>query len=182
MTVYTDNTPVGANPPRLDRPNLTANTHYLALNVGTDHNFTQNTANANDGYHKVIHFVTQGGNPGVVATAGQLYTKTQNAANELFYMNNAGTVTQLTGAGSAAANGYTTLPGGILLQWGQFLATGPNPTAFPRVFTTVYQVVTTNNSIDRVLGVTAVGNASFSWTISNPTGAIVCRYIAVGLA
>lgn len=75
------------------------------------------------GYHKVIHIVPQGSNPGAVAGYGQLYSKTINSFTTdqaLFWETGAGLIQQLTVnlTPVASTNGYTFLPGGIILQWG----------------------------------------------------------------
>ena len=75
------------------------------------------------GYHKVIHMVPQGSNPAAIAGYGQLFSKTVTSVisdTALFWETGTGIVSQLTMniLPKAAANGYTYLPGGILLQWG----------------------------------------------------------------
>ena len=80
------------------------------------------------GYHNVIHVVPQAGNPGAVTGYGQLFSKTVNSYTTdqaLFWETGAGLIQQLTVnlTPSAATNGYTFIPGGIILQWG-FI---PNP-------------------------------------------------------
>lgn len=75
------------------------------------------------GYHKVIHMVPQAGNPVAVAGYGQLYARTITSVNNdqaLFYETGGGRIAQLTMNINpvAADNGYTFLPGGVLIQWG----------------------------------------------------------------
>jgi len=75
------------------------------------------------GYHKVIHIVPQGSNPGAVAGYGQLFSKTVTSVisdTALFWETGTGLVSQLTMniTPQASTNGYTYLPGGILFQWG----------------------------------------------------------------
>ena len=127
MATYTDPEPAsGAELISVSQPLITGNFTYLHESYGKDHNFTS-TSNPSvlngDGYHKVIHFINQGGDP-APNTGGQLYTKTAGAFTQLFYENQASVVTQLTGplAPSAVTSGYTSLPGGIVLQWGTALA------------------------------------------------------------
>lgn len=91
-------------------------TNYFNL-ISVDHNAPNAT---NQGYHKVIHFSNQGGDPATIAGVGQVYTKTVTDAYgsgpQLFYRSGGGGVSQLTGS-SATANGYAWC-GGILIQWG----------------------------------------------------------------
>jgi hypothetical protein len=75
------------------------------------------------GYHTVIHSVPQGNNPAAIAGYGQLFSKTINSFTNdqaLFWETGGGLIQQLTVnlTPSAATNGYTFLPGGIILQWG----------------------------------------------------------------
>lgn len=74
------------------------------------------------GYHKVIHMVPQGVNPAPVAGYGQLFSKTINSFTTdqaLFWETGNGLLQQLTTnlTPSATANGYSFLPGGIIIQW-----------------------------------------------------------------
>lgn len=75
------------------------------------------------GYHKVIHMVPQGSNPGAVSGYGQLFSKTVNSftnSQALFWETGSGLIQQLTVnlTPSAGNNGYTFLAGGLILQWG----------------------------------------------------------------
>jgi hypothetical protein len=76
--------------------------------------------NAIGGYHNIIHFQNQVVTPGSVAGIGQLFTEIANSDEQLFYESGGGVVTQLTGPNAplATVQGYTWLPGGILMQWG----------------------------------------------------------------
>lgn len=76
------------------------------------------------GYHNVIHCVPQGSNPGAIAGYGQLYCKSINSVvtdTALFWETGTGLIAQMTVNinPSATTNGYTFLPGGIIIQWGQ---------------------------------------------------------------
>lgn len=54
----------------------------------------------NDGAHKKVTLIEQAGNPSTVANTGYLYTKDVSGITECYYMDSAGTVTQLTSAGA----------------------------------------------------------------------------------
>lgn len=113
---YYPNVPNGPNDPADDQPLMQVNAQSINNLIAVDH-VGFNTANG--GIHKVIHFSNQVADPGASAF-GQLYTKTVNATNQLFYKTPAGNVAQLTSdlTPSPGQNGYTYLPGGIILQWG----------------------------------------------------------------
>ena len=73
------------------------------------------------GYHTVAHMVPQGADPATVAGYGQLYSKTVNSFTNdqaLFWETGNGLIQQLTTnlTPSATANGYSFLPGGIIIQ------------------------------------------------------------------
>jgi hypothetical protein len=75
------------------------------------------------GYHNVIHMVPQGSNPAPVTGYGQLFSKSINSVitdDALFWETGTGLIQQLTSnvVPLPATNGYTFLPGGILIQWG----------------------------------------------------------------
>ena len=74
----------------------------------------------NGGYHTVIHQPPQGSNPGAIVGIGQTFTKTVSGDQQLFYESGGGVVTQLTGPSLASigTNGFTWLPGPVMLQWG----------------------------------------------------------------
>lgn len=120
MPTYTNASPGSNEILSVSQGLMLGNFQYLQTDIGTDHNFTGNTATAADGYHKVIHFVNQGSDPSVVTNIGQLYTKTVGSTQQLFYESGSGLITQLTGsvAPSIGANGYSVLPGGAIIQWG----------------------------------------------------------------
>ena len=83
------------------------------------------------GYHTVIHSVPQGSDPVAIAGYGQLYSKTINSFTNdeaLFWETGGGLIQQLTVnlTPVAANSGYTFLPGGIILQWGEIVAATKN--------------------------------------------------------
>lgn len=85
------------------------------------------------GYHNVIHIVPQGVNPVAVPGFGQLFSKTINSFTSdqaLFWETGAGLIQQLTMnlTPSAVLNGYTFMPGGILVQWGAVVSAAASGT------------------------------------------------------
>lgn len=76
------------------------------------------------GYHNVIHLVPQGSDPVAIPGYGQLYSKTVNSFTTdeaLFWQTGMGLIAQLTVnlTPSGVTNGYTFIPGGLILQWGR---------------------------------------------------------------
>lgn len=114
MITYIPDIPDGPHNPSDDQPDMKTNTNNINAIIGVDHvPFNVNQS----GYHKVIRFQNQLANP-TPNGFGQLYTRTRNSDNQLFYETSSGTVFQITSTPSAITDGYTFLPGGILMQWG----------------------------------------------------------------
>lgn len=127
---YTTNIPFANNPPSVDQPNMEINTNSIDGIIAVDHvGFNSN----NGGYHTDIHMIPQGSDPAQITDIGQIYTKTVTFNGKtdaaLFYrsgttLSSSNSLTQITApkGTSASANGYAFLPGGIIMQWGQFLS------------------------------------------------------------
>lgn len=123
---YTPNVPTPPHFPATDVNAMQQNTNSVPTWITVDHiGFGDNDG----GYHDVIHFKTQAVDPAPVGLRGELYTKqiTIDAITDevLYYQSGGGRIFQLTtniggagAVGSAGANGWTILPGGIIMQWG----------------------------------------------------------------
>jgi len=117
---YNFGIPNPPNNPSADVPLMQINANSIFNFVAIDH-VGFNTAISSSGYHNVIHFSNQAADPGTIAGVGQLYTKTVTGDQNLFYESGLGKIYQLTNTNvtiSATANGVTTLPGGLILQYG----------------------------------------------------------------
>lgn len=125
---YQPNIPTGLLDLSVDYLNIKNN--FTALNnvFGVDHT-TFDNATSNKGYHTVIHAISQSGDPTQISGTGELYVKTVNSggANDtaLFFRTGTnGFVSQITSnlvpvvPAANVTNGYTYLPGGLVLQWG----------------------------------------------------------------
>jgi hypothetical protein len=120
--------PNAPNNPSNDQSPMLVNNISTAGWAAVDH-LGYNTNNG--GYHNVAHWNNQGSDPGLTGGFGQLYTKTITANsianNQLFYQATTqigstgfGPITQLTGPVQPSIGvtaGYTTLPGGLIMQW-----------------------------------------------------------------
>lgn len=113
------------------------------LTLAVDHINNNGQPGSNPaGYHKVVHMVPQGSNPGALVGYGQLFSKTINSFTTdqaLFWETGSGLIQQLTVnlTPSKTTNGYTFLPGGLIIQWGTGtnISSGSNIT-FPITFPT----------------------------------------------
>jgi hypothetical protein len=141
---YTPDMPVATHFPSADQPLMNANSQYLNDFGNQDHQFTQNSALAIDGYHKQATFAANMATPGFASGVSVLYPNTANGQSQLFFNNAAGDV-QLTGikgiVGPDAAvpsitvgppyQAVTFLPGGMLIQFGNTTASSVTfPVAF----------------------------------------------------
>lgn len=72
------------------------------------------------GKHKFLQMPQQGSAPATAVDEGGLYAKIVSGVTSLFWrQQNNGAEIRLTGVTPVAlANGYSTLPGGIIVQWG----------------------------------------------------------------
>jgi hypothetical protein len=133
---YNSDIPDAPNDPADDQPLMKVNTNSIASFVAVDHyGFNNNDG----GTHQQSTYVSQSVAPGTTATQGAAYTKTVSGQVHLFYRRESnGDEIQLTASPSplAATNGYTFLPGNLLLQWGVATAiwSGANNVTFPTAF------------------------------------------------
>lgn len=114
-----------------DYKNIQDNFSQLDTSFGVDH--VKFSITPRNGYHKALHIIPQAA-PATVAGIGELYCTTVNdgiANDQTFYFKTGGGLAlQMTRnvLPKALANGYTFLPGGLLLQWGTILATSGGAT------------------------------------------------------
>jgi hypothetical protein len=172
------NIPNAPNNPADDQPQMKLNFQNIAGFLAVDH-VAAGAVNA--GYHDVIHMVIDPGdvNPTPIASIGQLYVKQITSAGNpdeaLFYESGGGRVTQLTtnlGSGGntylAATNGYTTLPGGLIFQWGYQASSGgvvnvTLPIVFPNNVFNIQATMNRNSSnVDVIYAITPPTMAAFS--------------------
>ncbi len=163
MPTYQPNIPTGTVDLDQDYLNLQANFQQLDIAYGYDHVAFSNTSglpptvNGQSGLHKVIHMLansTLATNPAnnypptavtPVSLTGELFTTQSNDGLDtdtiLWYQSASGKLSQLTRniTPSLGNNGYTYLPGGILLQWGRF-----NPASATTVVVTFTQPFVNN--------------------------------------
>lgn len=105
------------------------------------------------GDHFQVNLPEQGSDPSAISNKGILYTKDVSAISELFYRDSAGSVLQITSAGSIAS----AIAVGTVMCFFQAAA----PTGWT-------QVTTQNDKVLRVVSGTG-GGAAGSWTISGLT-------------
>lgn len=146
---YNTDIPNPPNLPSVDVPNMKVNTNSIASVLGVDH---YAFGNVNGGLHKWVQMPTVGSIPSFNSSTSNLYGKTVSGPTaQLFYSpGTSGNEYQLTRASSsnfatfaAATNGWTFLPGGLLLQYGSVASpgAGPSTVSFPFTFSSaVYSI------------------------------------------
>jgi|SRR5271166_1199358 len=144
MTLYQPGIPTGTVPLNQDYLNIQKNFTQLNNTYLIDH--VAFNVLLNNGYHKSVHLVSQSTTasnppnnqpvvpPATTAGVGQVFSSQINNGlvtdTALYYLSGNGIVTQLTTpttlAPSPIANGYTYLPGGLILQWGTVTTAPPS--------------------------------------------------------
>lgn len=136
MVNFTSGVPQPNQFPSTSQPLMLANNQYLASEGARDHEFTLDSTNTNDGTHKQVTLNNQGSSPGFAGANCVLYSNTVtpaqgSAITEMFF--DSGTPYQMTShVPVKAANGYSCLPGGLLIVWGTVAVVSNNATVlFP---------------------------------------------------
>jgi hypothetical protein len=180
------NTPIAANNPASDQPNMQTNFGSIKSLIDIDH---QDFNVATAGQHTQVTFPITRVDPAITGAVGMAYTKDIAGVAQFFFANSLGT-TQLTGiTSSLVANGYYTFAGGLILKWGTATSskTGtafsfPTGAGIP-VFTNIWSFVATVSNQNAASTPVAVWNDSLSPTgctlySTNTTNTI--KYMALG--
>lgn len=188
---YTLNIPNPPNSPSVDVPNMQTNTNSINT-IWTEDHFT--FSDANPGLHKQVQISSALGTipPGLQGGFETLYAKAVAGNGELFFTRgNTGIEIQMTGPGapSPVANGYTFLPGGILIQWGTTAGNVSNGatinfnTPFPNAcFVAIPSIVSSTTTNLRSTYSASSSPSSFVVTIitvNGPSNATI-SWIAIG--
>lgn len=183
MATYLSDIPKASDSPSTSQGQLLNNFGYLAASMGKDHNFTLNSANATDGFHKQVTFASNQAAPGFGGGVSDLFSNTTAGVASLQWQNASGSFA-ITGLNpSIGAQGYTCLPGGILIQWGfknncAAAATIAWPIAFTACYSATFTPVKSGTSYPAVQIVSLnAANASISMDIS---GTRTVYFLAIG--
>ena len=144
MPTYLSDIPKATDSPSTSQGQLLNNFAYVSASMGKDHNFTANSANLTDGFHKQVTFASNQAAPGFGAGVSDLFSNTTAGVASLQWQNASGSF-PITGLNpSVVANGYTCLPGGILIQWGIKTGVASIYTlTWPVAFTALFSVTLT---------------------------------------
>ncbi len=127
---YQQNIPLATDQLSTSQGDIQANFQAIYTLIGVNHS---NFGTANVGKHNFVSLPVQAGNPGTTTTELALYTKTSALSGlpeAFFQRQNNGTAIEFTSS-TASQNGWTRLPSGILLKWGQSNGSGSVGVALP---------------------------------------------------
>lgn len=114
LFAYNLNIPAGPNNPSNDQPLMQTNTNSINSIIGVDH---FNFGTGNDGLHQQVNLVAEA-SPALQGNL-VLYTTTSNGQFTLFAKNSTQDQPLFTGtAGIVGSNGFSSIYGGFILQWG----------------------------------------------------------------
>jgi hypothetical protein len=135
--MYQPGIPTGLINLDVDYQNIQNNFQQLDTTYGTDH--VAYSEAENNGYHNIIRLVPNS-TPSAITNIGQLFDSTVsdgiNTDQTLYFLTGGNRLIQLTRnfVPVANANGYTFLPGGLILQWGNFNPNSSTTVTFPLPF------------------------------------------------
>lgn len=200
---YQPGIPTGSVPLNQDYLNIQGNFGSLNTQFNVDHvPLTDTSGTPPNGYHTFVHLVpfsttvtNPPNNQPVVAPAAtpgyaQLFDATINDGintdQSLYYLSGGNLLTQMTRnfQPSAAPSGYTFLPGGIIMQWGQGSSGVPVTFYAGAKFTSVFSVQitpfgSTGNTTTAPVITSAPSNTTF--TVQNNSGnSFVYYWMAIG--
>lgn len=120
---------------------MTQNSQYLQAFGDKDHNFSLDSTNATDGYHKVAHFTNQPSNPPAHAAG---FAELYGFGGQLWFQTDSG-FGPLIGPSVIGTNG-SILIGGVRITWGRATGsfTGATPVAFSTAFSGPPYAITAN--------------------------------------
>jgi hypothetical protein len=181
---YNPNIPQATDIPSQSQGQFLTNFGQLNTIFDVDHvPFNDGTA-ANRGKHDKSTYVEQGADPTTSANEMALYTKDNAGANTLYMRQESnGSVIQMSGAApTAAINGSTFLPGGLILKWGQVVPnSSPTSVVFPTAFPgNLYSITLTINNNAPGFSATVDGSSNTGFDLYTNKLVATHFYIAIG--
>lgn len=178
---YHENVPSGPDDPADDQPKMLVNTQSINSWTDVDH---VGYDTLGGGIHKKIT-LNNIPNPVVANTDGTgiLFSKLAQGQSFPFWINALGPY-QLVGLSTFSANGFATLPGGLIVNWG-YQAGLPSAQTFTSAFpTNLFSIqITTlgNSSAQNMVSITSQSTSGFTYTVKNLAGTFTGVYwIAIG--
>jgi hypothetical protein len=191
--IWNNNIPQPGSVPANTQAPLLQNMTNLPLYLAINHDAF---GLASEGKHKFVSMPDQAVDPVGLAGESTLFSHVSpiTGVTELAWRRGVGAPVEFTGHGGL--NGWTRLPSGILIKWGNFTANGATPVAYDATvpFASVYSIMVTpwgtaNLDTDfavRVMdiapgGLFATFTAWGSHRTTTVTVAVPCYYLAIGI-
>lgn len=187
LVTYNLNIPLATNNPSNDQPNMQTNTNAINTILAVDH-YPFNDSRG--GTHKQVSLTNESA-PGIPAgSSGVLYSNLANGQSWPFWQNSLGTF-QILGQDSILTTGYTTLPGGLIMEWGFGTLPGSsNPTGtitfplqFPNACFNVQVSLNANSNTSQANTIFTIGTptvTSFKWGFTGSTSYNFFYWTALG--
>ena len=157
------NIPAATNDPADDQPRMMSNFANISGYLTVDH---VAPGKINNGIHKQVHFTNQTA-PGQIGLGGVQYANLDaNNHSWPFWQNDLGSF-QMFGNDSIMADGYVTLPSGLIFQWG--IVNGPLASSGPVSFNINFPTACFNVSCTLIA---KVGGTNQPHTISPIDGTV----------
>lgn len=130
MVAYTQNTPNANDTVAKTQPIIKNNFNFIQSWAKVDHIMTESdSTSGTNGFHNKVTFLANQAAPGIAGAVGCLYTGADlYGVTSLAFQNSSGSYLVTGRNPSPAVNGYTCLPGGIILQWGTVFTTSSGAT------------------------------------------------------
>lgn len=195
---YNPNVPQATDLISVSQGDLLTNFQQIGTVFDVDHVALDNATSANRGKHDKSTYVEQASDPTTSANEVAVYSKDNGSGASDLYLrreSNGNVIRMSSGTPTASQNGYSFLPGGILIQWGRSTIAGSASTqaiTFPTAFSgTAYVVDVTpyaspiTGSSPREIGASSITSTGFtaeSFNGSVPGGGVPFGWIAIGPA
>jgi hypothetical protein len=183
MTTYQPNIPTGTVDLDQDYLNLRGNFQQLDTTYGDDH-FAYSDASPNNGFHKQVRL--KNSTPPLLDGAdSELFAQLINGNSWPVWGNTLGNTTIISSGTLASQNGFCSLPGNLLLQWGTAVFPGTGSTNFNTPFATngCYNVSATligSSSVTNTVSIAAITGNNFTWHFTGTTSYSGFFWVAIG--
>lgn len=195
LFTYNRDIPDGPNNPSVDQPKMKTNTNSTDEIIDVDHySFNDNSG----GLHRQVNLVNEA-SPSILGNS-VIYSNLQGGQSVPWVKNSVIDQPLFTGTVSTSASGYTSVLGGVIIQWGQVNGTHAgafnNADTFPVVFPTPFPnfcfAVETQLGYSSlllieeaiiILDTASITNTGFTWTFLSDAGSTnynQFRWMAIG--
>ena len=183
---FNPNIPQSSNIPSQSQAQFLTNFGQLNTIFDVDHVTYNNATSANRGKHDQSTYIDSSGDPTTSSNECAVYSKALSGVSTLYFRKESnGTAIQMTGVDPVvnANDGYTFLPGGLILKWGTIAAAVNNvvqgfPVAFPTACLNVQVTISIGSTVSPV-GINGFDKDGFTFR-TTAAGGVPITYIAIG--